>query len=295
MNNKNIIIAGAIAVGLYFFSQMKKTAQRIRPTATPTIRQRTAQKVAQKIAQKVAQKVAPKRIGQPTTEAARIAALLRATAQKENIFELPIQLLRYLISHAAAQKKTGKEVAALRAEVVRREAAWSAAHKAAPKRIGQPTTQAARIAALRKAALRKAAVRKAAAQKIGKIIGKKAAQKVVPQILEETGGRTGMALVTFLQKKAAAMHAAATQAAQAVRKNSKIILPCFQVGRRTNRNGISNIPEEKRSGDSASAVASEGGSTHHKTFSWCRKKQNNSVLREQQAQLLWPEKPQAVE
>ena len=148
MNNKNIIIAGAIAVGLYFFSQMKKTAQRIRPTATPAVRQRTAQKVAQKIAQKVAQKVAPKRIGQPTTEAARIAALLRATAQKENIFELPIQLLRYLISHAAAQKKTGKEVAALRAEVVRREAAYNAA------------------------------TRKAAAQKIGKKIGKKVAQKI---------------------------------------------------------------------------------------------------------------------
>jgi len=117
MNNKNIIIAGAIAVGLYLFSQTKKiqhttaaqkVAQRTRSTATPTVRKRTAQKIAQKIAQKVAQKVVP-------------------------------------------------------------------------KRIGQPTTQAARIAALRKAAARKAAVRKAAAQKIGKKIGKKVAQKI-PQI-----------------------------------------------------------------------------------------------------------------
>ena len=57
MNNKNIIIAGAIAVGLYLFSQTKKTAQRIRPTATPTIRKRTARKIAQKVAQKVAQGV----------------------------------------------------------------------------------------------------------------------------------------------------------------------------------------------------------------------------------------------
>ena len=150
--NKNIIIAGAIAVGLYLFSQTKttaqKVAQRIRSTATPTIRERTAQEIAQKVAQEVAQKVAPKRIGQPTTEAARIAALIRATAQKENISELPVQLLRYLIAHAAAQKKTGKEVAALKAEVARREAAYNAA------------------------------VRKAAAQKIGKKIGKTVAQKI---------------------------------------------------------------------------------------------------------------------
>ena len=98
--NKNIIIAGAIAVGLYLFSQTKKTAQRIRSTATPTIRQRTAQKITQKIAQKVAQM---------------------------DISELPVQLLRHLIAHAAAQEKTGKEVVALEAEVARREAAWKAA------------------------------------------------------------------------------------------------------------------------------------------------------------------------
>jgi len=156
MNNKNIIIAGAIAVGLYLLSQTKKTSQ----------------KITQKIAQKVAQM---------------------------DISELPVQLLRYIISHAAAQEKTGKEAAALKAEVSRREAAWKAAQKAA--------------------------VRKAAAQKIGKKIGKKVAQKVVPQILEDTGGRTGMALVVFFQKKLAAMHAAATQAALAVKNNSKTILP----------------------------------------------------------------------
>jgi len=129
MNNKNIIIAGAIAVGLYLFSQTKKiqyttaaqkVAQRTRSTATPTVRKRTAQKIAQKIAQKVAQKVAPKRIGQPTTLAAHIAALRKAAARK---------------------------------------------------------------AAARKAALRKAAVRKATAKKIGKKIGKTVAQKI-PQILK---------------------------------------------------------------------------------------------------------------
>jgi len=166
MNNKNIIIAGAIAVGLYLFSQTKttaqKVAQRIRSTATQTIRQRTApstirqrtaQKIAQKIGKKVAQKIAPKRIGQPTTQAARIAAAQRAAAQraaaqKVDISKLPVQQLRYMIAHAAAQKKTGKEVAALKAEVSRREAAYIAA------------------------------VRKAAAQKIGKKIGKRVAQKI---------------------------------------------------------------------------------------------------------------------
>ena len=68
-------------------------------------------------------------------------------------------------------------------------------------------------------------IRQEAAQKIGKIIGKKVAQKVPPRITEETGGRTGMALVIYLQKKARAMHAQATQAANAVKNNSKVILP----------------------------------------------------------------------
>jgi len=174
MNNKNIIIAGVIAAGLYLFSQTKKTAQK------------TAQKVAQKV----------------------------------DISILRVQWLRYMIAHAALFKITKKEVVVLKAEVARRVAAWKKAHKVVPKRIGQPTTQAARIAALRKAARRKAT-----AQQIGKIIGKKAAQKVVPRIQEDTGGRTGMVLVIFLQKKLAAMHAAATQAAQAVKNNSKTILP----------------------------------------------------------------------
>jgi len=94
--NKNIIIAGAIAIGFYILSQQPK--------------KNTA--IAQKIAQKVAQKVALKKV---------------------DISKLPIQQLRYLIAHAAAQKKTGKEVAALKAEVARREAAWKAAQKIGKK------------------------------------------------------------------------------------------------------------------------------------------------------------------
>ena len=96
MNNKNIIIAGVIAVGLYLFSQMKK----IQHTTT-------AQKIAQKIAQKVAQKVVKekdeyvrertpptpattikKRTGVPTSEARRIAEKIvkdKTRKQRERI------------------------------------------------------------------------------------------------------------------------------------------------------------------------------------------------------------------
>jgi len=111
MNNKNIIIAGAIAVGLYLFSQTKttaqKVAQRMRSTATPTTRERTAQKIGKKIGKKVAQKVAPKRIGRPTTRAAYIAALRRAAARKAAARKAAVR-------KAAAQKigkKIGKKVA----------------------------------------------------------------------------------------------------------------------------------------------------------------------------------------
>ena len=90
MNNKNIIIAGAIAIGFYILSQPKKITA---------------------IAQKVAQKV--------------------------DISKMPVQRIRYLIAHAAAQKKTGKEVIALKAELARREAAWLATHKAAAQKIGK--------------------------------------------------------------------------------------------------------------------------------------------------------------
>jgi len=200
--NKNIILAGAVAIGIYLFSQGKAIFS---AHPTQTMRQKVAERVPERRpvlpAIPMPKKVAQKRIGQPITQAAYIAA---------------------------AQKKVRQEAAQKIGKIIGK--------KVAQKRIGQPITQAAYIAALRKAALRKAAarkavaigkaaVRKAAAQKIGKKIGKKVAQKVVPQISEETGGRTGMALVIYLQKKARAMHALVTQAANAVKNNSKIILP----------------------------------------------------------------------
>ena len=99
--NKNIILAGAIAIGLYLFSQGKSifsaAAQKV------AVRKAAAQKIGKKIGKKVAQKV--------------------------DIYKMPVQQIRDMIAHAAAQKKTGKEVAALRTEEARRVAAWKAAQK----------------------------------------------------------------------------------------------------------------------------------------------------------------------
>ena len=150
MNNKNIIIAGVIAIGAYLLLQAKKisgiaaerkTVRRSPPATTPTIRQRTAQQIGKIIGKKVAQKV--------------------------DISKLSVRQLRYMIAHAAVLKKTGKEVAPLKAEVARREVAWLAAHKVAQKKTGKEV-----------AASKAEVVRGEAAQKIGKIIGKKVAQKI---------------------------------------------------------------------------------------------------------------------
>ena len=158
--NKNIILAGVVAIGIYLFSQGK------------TI---------------VSAYDAQKRIVQPTP---------------------------HITQQEAARKRA----------VAERIAQKVAAGRLAQKRIGQPITRTAYIAAARKAAAQKK-VRQGAAQKIGKIIGKKVAQKVVPLIPVKTGGRTGMALVIYLLKQAKAMHAHTTQAVNAVKNNSKIILP----------------------------------------------------------------------
>ena len=118
MDNKNIIIAGAVAIVLYILLQPKKiyaataqkVAQRIRPPAPRTIRQRTAQKIAQK----VAQKVAPKRIGQPTTQAARIAAARKAAARKAAIRKAAAQKIGKKIGKTVAQN-TFQKIKARRA------------------------------------------------------------------------------------------------------------------------------------------------------------------------------------
>jgi len=88
MNNKNIILAGVVAIGIYLFSQAKKipfiTGVQRRPSATTlTVRQRTAQKIAQKIAQKVAQKrVAPVNIYEYMRERARMNKAIPIRSKK---------------------------------------------------------------------------------------------------------------------------------------------------------------------------------------------------------------------
>jgi len=139
MNNKNIIIAGAIAIGLYLFSQTKK----IRYTTT-------------------AQKVAPKRTGQPTTWAEHIAALRKATAQK-----IGKKIGKTVAQKVAVRKATAQKIGKKIGKTVAQKAA---VRKAAAKRAWLDRN--------RKIKARKAAVRKATAQKIGKKIGKTVAQKV---------------------------------------------------------------------------------------------------------------------
>ena len=90
MNKKGLIVAGAIAVGVYLLSQGKSIFSAAAPQTTG---QRTAQKVSQKV----------------------------------DISRLPVARIRYMIAHAAALKKTREEVAALRAEEARRVVAWKAA------------------------------------------------------------------------------------------------------------------------------------------------------------------------
>jgi len=141
---KNIILAGVVAIGIYLFSQVKKTpfitgaqktVRRSPPAATPTIRQRTAQKIAQKIAQRLAQKVAPKRIGQPTTRAAHIAAAQKAAAQKAAAergwlyWNRKTKARKAAARKAAAQKigkKIGKTVAQKLAQIKKTQKAIKA-------------------------------------------------------------------------------------------------------------------------------------------------------------------------
>jgi len=191
MNNKNIIIAGAIAIGAYLLSQGKEILSI--PAAYTT-----------------RQKVAQKKIGQPITRAAYIAAAQKAAervperrpvlpaipmpkkiAQKKVVrtgMALKIYGLKKAIAAAQALRLStmapGAVLPPLIAKVVQDRTVKAALRKAAAqkigkiigkkaaqKRIGQPITRTAYIAALRKAA----------AQKIGKIIGKKAAQKRIGQ------------------------------------------------------------------------------------------------------------------
>ena len=137
MNNKNIIIAGAISVGLYLFSQtkqMKKVAQRTRSTATPTIRKRTAQIIGKKIGKTVAQKVAPVNIYEYVRERARMNKAIPIRSKK---------IARKIpsVGTSAARRRMAQKIEETRNRKIREQRA-AAARKAAASHIysGTKTT-----------------------------------------------------------------------------------------------------------------------------------------------------------
>ena len=127
MTSKNIIIVGAVAIGIYLLSQAKKI-----PFITGA--QRSPPAIIQTARQKVAQKVAPKKIGQPTTWigyiAARKAAAQKAAARKAAAQKAAAQ--KAAVRKATAKKigkKIGKKVAQNMAQKIktrRAVAAWYA-------------------------------------------------------------------------------------------------------------------------------------------------------------------------
>jgi len=158
MNNKNIIIAGAIAIGVYLLSQGKEI---LSIPAAYTTRQKTAQK----------------RIGQPITRAAYIAAAQKKVA--ERVPERRPVLPAIPMPKKIAQKKVVRTGMALKIYGLKKAIAAAQALRLstmAPGAVLPPL-----IAKVVQDRTVKAALRKAAAQKIGKIIGKKAAQKRIGQ------------------------------------------------------------------------------------------------------------------
>jgi len=146
--NKNIILAGAVAIGIYLFSQAKKIpfitgAQRSPSATTQTIRQRTAQKVAQRIAQKVAQKVVPKNIYEYMHERARMNRAI------------PI-----------SSKKIARKIPSVGTSAARRRMAQKIEETRNRKMREQMAAKQRAVVAQQEAAARKAAAQRAAAQKI---------------------------------------------------------------------------------------------------------------------------------
>ena len=206
MNNKNIIIAGAIAIGIYLFSQGKaifsaatqKVAQKVDISILQVqwLRYMIAHAAAFKItgkevavlkaevarreaAWKAAHKTAPKRVGQPTTQAAYIAA---------------------------ARKKIRREAARKIGKIIGKKVAQKVVPRISEETGGR-TGMALYIYLKKKAGGMRAALTQAVkAARTGRI----------PPSSKWAGGRTGMALAIFLKKRAIALEQAAKQAKAAI-------------------------------------------------------------------------------
>jgi len=111
MNKNNIIIAGAIAIGLYLFSQGKKIPDIV------AVRKAAAQKIGKKIGKTVAQNITQKRIGVPISRAAYIAARRKAAARKAAVRKAAAQKIGKKIGKTVAQNFLQK-IKARRAVIV---------------------------------------------------------------------------------------------------------------------------------------------------------------------------------
>jgi len=246
MNKKEIIILAAIGAGVYILSQVKAMKTYIAPQYAKTAAEKVAEKVAEEENEYIRERTPltpavpmPRRIAEEIPDAATPAARRRmaekiATRKRtaEKIAFTP--KIKLAISILSVPEKIHALVA------YRKKIA--AKKKVSPQSISLTPDQRARV--LLEAAIEKAAVRKAAARskpphrialpispmqairdRITRAAARKKAQKVVPGVLKETRGRTGMALYIYLKKRAAEMRAAVTQAVNVARTGSKIILP----------------------------------------------------------------------
>jgi len=209
MNKKEIIILAAIGAGVYILSQVKAMKTHIAPQYAKT----------------APQKAAPKRIGQPTTWAAYIAAKRKAAVRKA-----AAQKIGKIIGKTVAQKvaqKVVQKVAQKPGKKISGKKVLENIITSISKRTGKTKTEVkeelARARERIRAKQKKAAVKKAAAQKIGKIIGKKVAQKVAPKRI---GQPTTWAAYIAAKRKAAVRKVAPWKAPYKFPKsNFRVITP----------------------------------------------------------------------
>ncbi|PIP39345.1 hypothetical protein COX18_10405 [Candidatus Desantisbacteria bacterium CG23_combo_of_CG06-09_8_20_14_all_40_23] len=153
MNYKGIIVAGVIAIGLYLFSQQKKTAHKT-PDFAPF------KKMAEKMA------------------AERLPSNASLTAKKEFAEKIYADIMarRAAATKKIAQKKVVRTGMALKIYNIKKAIAAAQALRLSTMAPG------AVLPPLIAKAIQKRVVRKAAAQKIGKKIGKTVAQNIAQKI-----------------------------------------------------------------------------------------------------------------